>query len=110
MYLDSQKADIDQMSYTPTRIQDLQTLDLPTVGSTGIKIYDVMRIFTGDNPARQFDCEQQRGGNYSCLCGIHLKDHSNLAAALHQKNLIATGKTRHFQRRDNVETFLSFKH
>jgi hypothetical protein len=42
--------DIDQMSYTPTRIQDLQTLDLPTVGSTGIKIYDVMRIFTGDNP------------------------------------------------------------
>jgi hypothetical protein len=38
-----------QMSYTPTRIQDLQTLDLPTVGSTGIKIYDVMRIFTGDN-------------------------------------------------------------
>jgi hypothetical protein len=64
------------MSYTPTRIQDLQTLDLPTVGSIGIKIYDVMRIFTGDNPTRQFECGQQRGGNYSCLCGIHVKDHS----------------------------------
>jgi hypothetical protein len=83
----SKSTDIDQMSYTPTRIQDLQTLDLPTVGSTGIKIYDVMRIFTGDNPARQFECGQQRGGNYSCLCGIHVKDHSNLAAALHQKTL-----------------------
>ena len=46
-----------------------------------------MRIFTGDNPARQFECGQQRGGNYSCLCGIHVKDHSNLAAALHQKTL-----------------------
>jgi hypothetical protein len=79
--------DIDQMSYTPTRIQDLQTLDLPTVGSTGIKIYDVMIIFTADNPACQFECGQQRGGNYSCLCGIHVTDHSNLAAALHQKTL-----------------------
>jgi hypothetical protein len=58
----SKSTDIDQMLYTPTRIQDLQTLDLPTVGSTGIKIYDVMRIFTGDNPARQFECGQQRGG------------------------------------------------
>jgi hypothetical protein len=29
----SKSTDIDQMSYTPTRIQDLQTLDLPTVGS-----------------------------------------------------------------------------
>jgi hypothetical protein len=52
----SKSTDIDQMSYTPTRIQDLQTLDLPTVGSTGIKIYDVMIIFTWDNPARQFEC------------------------------------------------------
>jgi hypothetical protein len=42
-----------------SKTQDLQTLDLPTVGSTGIKIYDVMRIFTGDNPARQFECGQQ---------------------------------------------------
>jgi hypothetical protein len=58
----SKSTDIDQMSYTPTRIRDLQTLDLPTVGSTGIKIYDVMRIFTGDNPARQFECGQQRRG------------------------------------------------
>ena len=58
----SKSTDIDQMSYTPTRIQDLQTLDLPTVGSTGIKIYDIMRIFTWDNPARQFECGQQRGG------------------------------------------------
>jgi hypothetical protein len=41
-----------------------------------------MRIFTGDNPARQFECGQQRGGNYSCLCGIHVKDHSNLAERL----------------------------
>jgi hypothetical protein len=64
MYLfgQSKSTDIDQMSYTPTRIQDLQTLDLPTVGSTGFKIYDAMRMFTGDNPARQFECGQQRKG------------------------------------------------
>jgi hypothetical protein len=58
----SKSTDIDQMLYTPTRIQDLQTLDLPTVGSTGIKIYDAMRIFIGDNPSRQFECGQQRKG------------------------------------------------
>jgi hypothetical protein len=58
----SKSTDINQMSYTPTRIQDLQTLDLPTVGSTGIKIYDAMRIYTGDNIARQFECGQQRAG------------------------------------------------
>jgi hypothetical protein len=26
-------------------------------------------------------------GNYNCLCGIHVKDYSNLSAALHQKTL-----------------------
>jgi hypothetical protein len=67
-----------------------------TVGSRRIKIYDAMRIFTGNNPARQFECGQQRVGNYSCLCGIHVTDHSNLAAALPSMSLESNSSIRSF--------------
>lgn len=52
-----------------------------------IQLYDVLRVFSGDNPARQFEAGQQRGGNYSCICGISSKNHINLTAALKQIDL-----------------------
>ena len=31
----------------------------------GIQIYDKLRVFSGDGPARQFEVGHQRGGNFS---------------------------------------------
>ncbi|VDI42164.1 Hypothetical predicted protein [Mytilus galloprovincialis] len=40
-----------------------------------------------DNPARQFEAGQQRGGNYSCLYGVYSKSHINVEACLKIKLL-----------------------
>lgn len=58
--------------------------------SEGTKFQDVtftdkIRVFSGDNPARQFEAGQQRGGAYSCLCGIPSKAHINLESCYKQK-------------------------
>uniref|UniRef100_A0A8W8L0T5 Uncharacterized protein n=1 Tax=Magallana gigas TaxID=29159 RepID=A0A8W8L0T5_MAGGI len=47
-----------------------------------LAIYDVLRVFSGNGPARQFEAGHQRGGNFSCLCGISVKEHQNLECAL----------------------------
>lgn len=44
----------------------------------GVQLDFKVRIFSGDGPARQFEAGQQRGGNYSCICGVDSKSHSNL--------------------------------
>lgn len=77
----SKSTDADQLSYTLSRIEDLKQLVEP-VEIGGVPIFDVMRVFSGDGPARQFEAGQQRGGNFSCLCGIPSKEHSNLEYAL----------------------------
>jgi hypothetical protein len=41
-------------------------------------------MFSGDGPARQFEAGQQRGGNYSCICGVHVKDHQNFECCFRQ--------------------------
>ena len=73
-------SDVEQLSYMPTRIQDLDTLRTQE-GS----IQYAVRFFSGDGPARQFEAGHQRGGNYSCLCGIRAKDHLNLECALRSR-------------------------
>ena len=36
-----------------------------------IPYQDVMRLFEGDSPARQFEDGQQKGGNYVCTaCSV----------------------------------------
>ncbi|KAI8513933.1 hypothetical protein Bbelb_082570 [Branchiostoma belcheri] len=39
----------------------------------GREFTDVLRIFKGDNPARDFDLGQQRGGYYPCLCSVDIR-------------------------------------
>lgn len=46
-----------------------------------MKVNDTLRVFSGDGPARQFEAGQQRGGNFSCLCGVSMKGHQNLECA-----------------------------
>lgn len=77
----SKSTDQDQLSYTLSRVEDLKQLVEP-VEIGGVPIFDVMRVFSGDGPARKFEAGQQRGGNFSCLCGIPSKEHSNLEYAL----------------------------
>ncbi|CAG2220767.1 unnamed protein product [Mytilus edulis] len=74
----SGSSDVEQSSYTAVRIEDLQILSEPITADNGnIKIFDVMRVFSGDGPARQFEIGQQRGGNYPCVCGVHANAHGN---------------------------------
>lgn len=44
-----------------------------------MKMYDTLRVSSGDGP--QFEDRQQRGGNFSCLCGVSVKEHQNLECA-----------------------------
>ena len=69
--------DTEQVSYTPTRTEDLEELRNGVIFD-GIPYTFQLRFFSGDGPARQFEAGQQRGGNYSCLCGVHSKNHINL--------------------------------
>lgn len=43
---------------------------------TDIKVK--LLVFTGNNPARQFEGGQQKGGHFSVRSGVSVKDHSNL--------------------------------
>ena len=69
--------DKDQISYIQTRQDDIDEISKGSIYND-IKFTDKLRIFSGDGPARQFEGGQQRGGNFSCLCGIPTKDHINL--------------------------------
>ena len=76
----SKSTDVDQLSYTSSRIEDLMQLPEP-IEINGVPFFDVIRAFSGDGPARQFESGQQRGGNFSCLCGMPSNEHSNLEFA-----------------------------
>ena len=66
------------MTYIETRVEDLKSIDQEKT---------TVRLFCGDNPARQFEAGQQKGGNHSCLCGIHYKDHQNLEGSFVRETL-----------------------
>ena len=72
----SGSSDIDQLTYSDTRVEDLKEKCI-TATSMNAPFQDVFRMFSGDNPARQFESDQQIGGHYSCLCGVHVENHQN---------------------------------
>lgn len=43
-----------------------------------VEVYDALRVFSGDGPAREFEAGQQRGGNFPCICGAKASSHCNL--------------------------------
>lgn len=92
---------------------------------TDIKVK--LRVFTGDNPARQFEGGQQRGGNFSCLCGVNVKEHSNLVHCYRNQFLsleerrrliikgdlwkkLETGETNPFQKLKKDELITELEH
>ena len=68
----SSSSDVEQLSYVETRLECLEEINLPLATEEGEEILDVMRFFHGDNPAQQYECGQQKGGNFYCsVCGVH---------------------------------------
>ncbi|XP_062602067.1 uncharacterized protein LOC134263700, partial [Saccostrea cucullata] len=81
----SGSSDKDQLTYVKTRTDDLKGMGAPVICKTTNAPYqDVFPVFSGDNPARQFESGHQRGGHYSCLCGVHVDSHQNLECCFRQ--------------------------
>ena len=66
----STSSDTEQLCYVETRVECLKDLSETLTSKSGIEVNDKMRFFHGDTPARQYECGQQKGGNYYCaICG-----------------------------------------
>lgn len=74
-------SDKEQLMYTETRLEDLQSMTASNTPNVNL------RVFSGDNPARQFEAGQQRGGHYSCVCGVKAVDHKNLIHCFRHEQL-----------------------
>jgi hypothetical protein len=62
--------------YINERIKDIEDIQ-NGITVENLVLYDKLRIFSCDGPARQFECGQQRGGHYSCICGVETRNHTN---------------------------------
>ena len=56
-----------QILYSEERISDILKISEPLQSYNGLEIYDVLRSFKGDSPARQFEAGHQKGGNFFCI-------------------------------------------
>ena len=60
----------------------------PVQSYNGLEIYDVLRSFKGDSPARQFEAGHQKGGNFFCIaCPIHANNVKSIASSFRKKVL-----------------------
>jgi hypothetical protein len=57
-------SDVEQLSYVESKLECLDKISLPLTSEKGVGIVDVMRFFHGDNPAQQYECGKQKGGNW----------------------------------------------
>jgi hypothetical protein len=55
--------------YINERIKDIEDIQ-NGITVEHVVLYDKLRIFSCDGPARQFECGQQRGGHYRRFCGV----------------------------------------
>ena len=54
-----------QLLYIEERLNDIKELSSP-LEIDNIPIFDIMRVFKGDNPASQFEVGHQKNGDYFC--------------------------------------------
>ena len=52
-----------------------------------VEVCDILRVFSGDGPARQWESGQQRGGNFPCICGIKATEYGNLVHCYRHEEL-----------------------
>ena len=68
----SSSSDVEQLSYVDSRLECSDEISLPLTSEEGDEIVDVTRFFHNDNPAQQYECGQQKGGNFYCsVCGVY---------------------------------------
>ena len=61
----------EQAAFNKSRTEDLNTLSAPITTAHGVPIDDILRIFHGDGPARQFEAGNNVGGYHPCTgCGV----------------------------------------
>eukprot|EP00731_Ephydatia_muelleri_P016427 Em0009g851a len=76
----------DQAAIIPDRVSCLPDLNEPLVTESGIAVHDVLRFFTGDHPAQQFERGTQVGGVYKSEgCGCKSTMMADQANSLHCK-------------------------
>ena len=63
--------------YINERLKDIEDIQNGGITVENLVLYDKLRIFSCDGPARQFECGQQRGGHYSCICRVETRNHTN---------------------------------
>lgn len=108
--------DKDQLMYTQARLTDIQDLENGTMVEN-IRYKDILRVFSGDGPARQLEAGQKRGGNYGCLCGVPSKEHMNfqtcwqtLGLSLEdRRQTIIQGQQWHNLENGNINPFANLK-
>lgn len=71
----SAASDADQLLYCETRREDLVLLDEPVLSVEKVAFKDRLRFFSGDEPARDFECGQK---HLRALCGVTAKDYTSL--------------------------------
>lgn len=82
-----------------------------------LNIKPILRVFTGDNPARQFESGQQRGGKYSCVCGVPATEHSNFICCYNtetqtleeRRKLVVSGNAWHKMKTGTVNPFQNLR-
>lgn len=85
----AESSDKEQFTYTETRLRDLENVKEVK------NIHPILRVFTGDNPARQFESGQQRGGKFSCVCGVPTSEHNNFITCYTTEPLTLEERRKH---------------
>ena len=65
-------SEAEQLAYSETRLACIKEMATNLTTPTGNECIDTARFFHGDNPAREVEAGQQKGGHYFCSnCGCH---------------------------------------
>jgi hypothetical protein len=65
-------SEAEQLVYSDTRLTCIKEMGTNLTTPTGNECIDTARFFHGDNPAREVEAGQQKGGHYFCSnCGCH---------------------------------------
>ena len=76
-------SEAEQLAYSETRLTCIKEMTTNLITHNGSEFIDTARFFHGDNPAREVEAGQQKGGHYFCSnCGCHAERVNELDHAL----------------------------
>ena len=107
-------SETEQLAYMDTRNECIQGLSFPVETSTGIQINDVMRFVGGDNPERQMESGEQRGGRQGCSgCNSESRRYYDLSYCFRailmnladRQSIVLSGHCGRIGRNDSIRPF-----